>query len=273
MATTSSRPGAADLAGIAGWQLWQRYEARQRDKVSDGLRRRPAHHQSPRPPPAPSPISPRPRPRAMPRWRGWPKPTPCWRRASSDSAVALYKEIADDDNGAVGAVARLRAAWALADTASRADLADLLAAAGPAGSAWRRWREEMLAYADYRAIRHQGGAGEFNALADDPERRTHCARAPTPWRRFLEQWRRQGSTAPCRRPCRRRRLAPRPRLPPPRRSGHAMIEVSRSDFGCALAGHACCWPAAASARMLGDTVGELVRAPARNPICAASAFR
>ena len=44
-----------------------------------------------------------------------------------DGAIALYKEIAEEDKGAIGAVARLREAWAMADTASRADLENLLA--------------------------------------------------------------------------------------------------------------------------------------------------
>ena len=84
-------------------------------------------------------------------------------------AVDLYKQIAKDDNGPVGAVARLRAAWATADTATRKDLADLVKPLDQANSPWRQNAQEVLAYADYRAMDTKGALAKYAILAADPE--------------------------------------------------------------------------------------------------------
>lgn len=84
-------------------------------------------------------------------------------------AIAQYKAIAGNDNGAVGAVARLRAAWAEAGNVPREDLAKLLAPLNEPGSAWREMAEEVLAYADYRANDLKGAAARYSALEKDPQ--------------------------------------------------------------------------------------------------------
>jgi hypothetical protein len=85
------------------------------------------------------------------------------------NAVDLYKQIAKEDNGTIGAVARLRAAWALADTSSRSDLADLLKPLDQPGDAWRENAEEVLAYADYRAMDTKSALARYTILSLDPE--------------------------------------------------------------------------------------------------------
>jgi hypothetical protein len=85
------------------------------------------------------------------------------------SAIDLYKQIAKDDSGPIGMVARLRAAWALSDTASRADLANLLKPLDQPGNAWRENAEEVLAYADYRAMDMKSALAKYSALAVDPQ--------------------------------------------------------------------------------------------------------
>lgn len=84
-------------------------------------------------------------------------------------AIALYKDIASSDSGAVGATARLRAGWLMADTASRADLVTLLAPLDAPSGPWRQLAHEILAYSDYRAGNIKGAASAFEALADDPD--------------------------------------------------------------------------------------------------------
>ena len=69
----------------------------------------------------------------------------------------------------VGAVARLRAGWALADSASRGELATLLAPLDDPGSAWRENAREVLAYADYRALDFKAALEKYTALANDAE--------------------------------------------------------------------------------------------------------
>ena len=85
-----------------------------------------------------------------------------------DQAVALYKDIAAGDSGPVGAAARLRAAWVLADRASRADLQTLLQPLLAPGGAWKQLAQEVLAYSDFRAGKTLVAASEFNQLAADP---------------------------------------------------------------------------------------------------------
>ncbi len=86
-----------------------------------------------------------------------------------DDAIALYKQIAAEDTGNIGMVARLRAAWGLADSATRPMLAELLAPLNQPGSAWRQEAQEVLAYADYRALDLKDAQAKYLALSLDPE--------------------------------------------------------------------------------------------------------
>jgi hypothetical protein len=84
-------------------------------------------------------------------------------------AVNLYKEIAAADSGEIGAVARLRAGWALAASAPRSDLESLLAPLDTPSSAWRPLANEILAFSDYRAAKVKQAASEYHALAEDAQ--------------------------------------------------------------------------------------------------------
>ncbi len=84
-------------------------------------------------------------------------------------AIALYKDIADADKGLIGAAARVRAAWLLADTTPRAYLETLLAPINTDTSAWRQMAREILAYSDYRAGKTKEAMAAFDALAKDPD--------------------------------------------------------------------------------------------------------
>lgn len=83
-------------------------------------------------------------------------------------AVAIYEFVASGDNGALSSAARIRAAWAIADTASKADLQTLVAPLTDPTSAWRFLAREVLAYSDYRAGQLREAQREYQALADDP---------------------------------------------------------------------------------------------------------
>jgi len=85
------------------------------------------------------------------------------------NAIDLYKQIANDDSGPAGNAARLRAAWAQADSATRDQLAQWLAPLNQPGSAWRENAQEVLAYADYRAMDLKAARTKYAALAIDPE--------------------------------------------------------------------------------------------------------
>jgi hypothetical protein len=85
-----------------------------------------------------------------------------------DGALAIYKDIAADDKGGPGSVARLRQAWAIADTTPRTQLESLLAPLRDPTGAWKPLADEVLAYSDYHNNQLPKAAEEFNTLANDP---------------------------------------------------------------------------------------------------------
>jgi len=156
------------FVGIGAWQLWDRHEQQERAKVAASFI---AAQRITNPQAAASAF--------VDIARGAPKGYAIVARLSEaaamfasgqqGSAIDLYKQIGKDDSGPIGMIARLRAAWALADTASRADLQDLLKPLDQPGSAWRENAEEVLAYADYRAMDVKSALAKYAALAIDPQ--------------------------------------------------------------------------------------------------------
>jgi hypothetical protein len=156
------------FAGIGGWQLWQRHEQQERMKVAGAFI---AAQRISNPQAAAGTF--------VDLARTAPKGYATLARLSEagamlasgqrDNAIDLYKQIAKDDSGPIGAVARLRAAWALADTSSRANLSDLLKPLDQPGDAWRENAEEVLAYADYRAMDTKSALARYTILSLDPE--------------------------------------------------------------------------------------------------------
>ncbi len=159
---------AVVVIGIAGFELWQRYQATQRNKASTAF----AAAQQIADPKA-----------AAQAFADLAKTAPGGYRllaeleqansmlasGQKDGAITLYKQIANADQGGIGAVARLRAGWALADTSSRADLETLLAPLRDPASAWRQLANEILAYSDFHSNQIAKAAGEFETLANDPQ--------------------------------------------------------------------------------------------------------
>lgn len=85
----------------------------------------------------------------------------------SDAALALYKSLAANDSMTLGAVARVRAAWLMADTSSRAALADWLKPLDDSANPWHQMAQEVLAYADFRANDAAAAMAKYAALATD----------------------------------------------------------------------------------------------------------
>ena len=155
------------ILGIAGFELWQRYQANQRDKASIAFSA------------AQRITDPR---RAAEAFADLSKTAPSGYRllarleqadgmlaaGQHETAVTLYKDIAAEDKGGIGAVARLRAGWATVETASRADLQTLLGPVETPSSSWKPMADEILAYSDYRNHDVAKATQEFDALAKDP---------------------------------------------------------------------------------------------------------
>ena len=155
------------IVGIAGFELWQRYEVAQRDKASVAFT---AAQRITDPKQAATAFADlaKTAPGGYSLLAKLEQANSMLASGQRDGAIALYKEITDQDKGGTGAVARLREAWALADTASRNDLETLLAPLRNVGSVWKPNADEILAFSDYHNNQTAKAAEEFDALAKDP---------------------------------------------------------------------------------------------------------
>jgi hypothetical protein len=90
-------------------------------------------------------------------------------------ALGLYKQIAAGDNELLGAVARIHAAWSIADYAPRAEVISTLGPLDDPASAWRPMAQEVLAYWNYRSGALKAAEAGYEAIARDAD-------APTPLR-------------------------------------------------------------------------------------------
>jgi len=156
------------FAGIAGWQFWQRHEMQERQKISDAFI---AAQRISDPQTAAGAFVDlaRTAPKGYALVAKLSQAGAMYASGQRPGAIDLYKQIAGDDSGPIGSVARLRAAWALADSASRTELAELLKPLVQPGNAWRQNAREVLAYADYRAMDTKSALAKYSELALDPE--------------------------------------------------------------------------------------------------------
>jgi len=154
--------------GLGAWQLWQRHEKAEAEKAATAFA---AAQRITNPGQAATAFSDLTKgaPSGYAMLAKLSEANAMFAAGQRKDAIDLYKEIANDDSGPVGAVARLRAAWGLADNTTRAELAKLLAPLDEPGSAWRQMAEEVLAYADYRALDLKAAAGRYETLANDPQ--------------------------------------------------------------------------------------------------------
>ncbi len=156
------------FAGIAGWQFWQRHEMQERQKTSDAFI---AAQRISDPQTAAGAFADlaRTAPKGYALMAKLSQAGAMYASGQRPAAIDIYKQIAGDDSGPIGSVARLRAAWALADSASRAELAGLLGPLVQPGNAWRQNAREVLAYADYRSLDTKSALAKYSELALDPE--------------------------------------------------------------------------------------------------------
>ena len=155
------------FAGIAGWQIWQRHELAERAKVSEAFI---AAQRISNPQAAAGAFVDlsRTAPKGYSLVARLSQAGAMFASGQQAGAIDIYKQIAKDDSGPIGSMARLRAAWALADNASRAELAELLKPLDQPGNAWRLSAREILAYADYRAMDTKSALSKYSELAQDP---------------------------------------------------------------------------------------------------------
>ncbi|HET7086377.1 MAG TPA: tetratricopeptide repeat protein [Rhizomicrobium sp.] len=156
------------FAGIGGWQLWQRHTMDERQKASDAFV---AAQRITNPQAAASAFADlaRTAPKGYAQVARLSQAGAMLMSGQGAGAIELYKDIAKQDSGVIGSVARLRAGWALAETGSRAELAELLKPLNQPGNAFKQNAREVLAYADYRAMDAKSAQAKYSELALDPE--------------------------------------------------------------------------------------------------------
>lgn len=156
------------FAGIGGWQFWQRHELQERQKFADSFI---AAQRVTNPQTAASTFADlaRTAPKGYGLLTRLSQANAMFVSGQRPGAIDLYKQIAKDDSGPVGAVARLRAGWILVESAPRAEITELLKPLDQPGNAWRSNAREILAYADYRAMDLKSAQTKYNELALAPE--------------------------------------------------------------------------------------------------------
>jgi hypothetical protein len=85
----------------------------------------------------------------------------------TDDAVKLYMEVANGGDEVLAGVARIRAAWATADTASRSALQTTLGSTLDPSSAWNTMAREILAYSDFRSGNTKAAADAYKRLSTE----------------------------------------------------------------------------------------------------------
>jgi hypothetical protein len=82
-------------------------------------------------------------------------------------ALTIYKQIAAGKDEMLGAVARIHAGWAIADSASKSDVEAMVAPLTDPANPWHDLAREILAYADYRAGNNAAALKEYQAISND----------------------------------------------------------------------------------------------------------
>jgi hypothetical protein len=156
------------FVGIGAWQLWQRHEDQERVRYADRFI---AAQRITNPQAAANAFAEiaNTAPKGYAILARLAQASAMFAAGQRNEAIELFKQIAKEDSGTIGSVARLRAGWALADTASRGELDDLLKPLEQPGSAWRENAQEILAYADYRAMDSKSALAKYSELMLDPE--------------------------------------------------------------------------------------------------------
>lgn len=84
-----------------------------------------------------------------------------------NDAVAIYMKLAESNKAGLGEVARMRAAWAQADTSSTEKLKEILAPLNNGKSQWRFMAQELLAYRALHDGQTASALATYKSLSSD----------------------------------------------------------------------------------------------------------
>lgn len=158
------------ILGAAGFQLWRVYEARETAKASNQYilaMQMMENGQSQAAARAFARLS-KDSPRGYSHLSELQSADALLAAGNRDEAVAIYRRIVSSGDEMLGAIARIRAAWATVDNSPRSDIESLLGPLTVPTNAWHPMAREILAYADYRTGAIGKARAEFEQLAKDP---------------------------------------------------------------------------------------------------------
>lgn len=177
------------VIAIAGFELWQRYEANERIKASETLiaaqdlaetgdfgRANPAFA-----------VVAKDAPHGYAEMARLSEAGALVHAGRRDEAVQIYKSVAADDSGPLRGVALIRAGWASVEDAPKHELETLLAPLTDPASPWRHAAAEILAFSDYRSGAIIDAQKEFQAIADDKDATETTRRRAAAMAAFLKE--------------------------------------------------------------------------------------
>jgi hypothetical protein len=158
------------IIGVAGFELWQRYEDNRRETASAEYNAA-IQLASTDPSGAAAALEKlsQTAPSGYAQLAKFAEADTLLMTGNRDKAVSIYQSIGGQGDGIIPNAARVRAAWALAEFAPRSTLESILAPLTDPKSAWRFIAGEVLAYSDYRTGNVQRAAQEYGRLAAAPD--------------------------------------------------------------------------------------------------------
>ena len=157
---------AVILAGVAGWQFWERQQAAERARAGEAFSTAQRITEPGRAATAFAELA-RTTKGNYALLAKMSQANALNAAGNPTAALTLYKEVAAADTGELGNVARLRSAWIQAATLPRAELETLMAPLNKDDSAWQPLRREVLAFSDFRSGKAKEAATAYRALSED----------------------------------------------------------------------------------------------------------
>lgn len=159
------------VIGVAGYQLWRYYDARQRAYASDEYQAAQSLLDSNKPVDAAAAYArlSKDAPSGYAQISQMQAADALLAAGKKNEAVAVYKQIEGSGDPMLGAVARIRIGWAIVEEAPRLELETLLAPLTDATSPWKTMAREILAYSDYHMGATKQALGAYEALASDKD--------------------------------------------------------------------------------------------------------
>lgn len=157
------------VIGAAGVQLYRVYELRQEEKTAVGYAAAMQLLNSGQPAAAIPQLEnlARTAPSGYARLAKLAQADALFASGSQGAAVRLYQQIASGNDPYLSAVARLHAAWAIADNSSKSEVESLLGPLADPGSPWHQMAQEVLAYRDLRSGNATAALKSYEALTAD----------------------------------------------------------------------------------------------------------